>query len=165
MVPANSTITFVVAGTTNTLLPADATNIRSRISDRLGLYFTVLNLTVTPKTNLPWILDWEYAGAVTIKTRLAYAESDDIRSVIVNAFYEAAGAMPTVTIPAQGEQQGPAVGDSPGLPGSGIFKDIADRLQVAETTIILGILGIVALIVFSPAGREAGRSIGHIRAI
>jgi hypothetical protein len=70
-------------------------------------------------------------------------------------------------VPGAGEiQQGTAVD----YPGAGVdfgepFKKIGDWLQNAELIIVLGVVGIVALIVFSPAGKAGARSLGHVRLI
>lgn len=164
MVAANTTITFAVSGTTAGLVPVDATDVRSTVADRLSLYFTVLALTVKPPSwidgivNVEW-LHWSYTASVTLKTRIAYGDIDDIRSVVANAFYIATGAMPTVSAPALGEtQQLPATD----YPGSGIGDALgkaADKFLSAEMIIVLGIIGVVALIAFSPAGK----AIGNIR--
>lgn len=169
MVRANSTITFSVSGTTAGLIPTNAVSVRSTVADRLSLYFDLLTLTITPPSwmqsilNVEW-LHWSYTASVTLKTRVDHADIDDVRAVVANAFYTATGAMPTVSAPALGEVEQPTRED-PGTGIGGFFKGLADRLQTAETVLVLGIVGVVALIVFSPAGKAGARSLGNIRAI
>lgn len=166
MVAANTTITFAVSGTTAGLVPVDATDVRSTVADRLSLYFTVLALTVKPPSwidgivNVEW-LHWSYTASVTLKTRIAYRDIDDIRSVVANAFYIATGAMPTVSAPALGETQQPPATDYPGSGIGDALEKAADKFLSAEMIIVLGIVGVVALIAFSPAGK----AIGNIRLI
>lgn len=170
MVRAKSTITFAVSGTTAGWIPTDATSVRSVVADRLGIFFDLIALTIKPPSwlenvvNVEW-LHWSYTASVTVKTRVDHADVDDVRSVVANAFYVATGAMPTVSIPSAGEIQqiGPIA-----YPGTGV--DLGDPLgklgtmfQNAELILVIGIIAVVALIVFSPAGREGARSLGHVR--
>lgn len=154
MVPAGSTITFSVVGTTAGLLPIDATDLRSRVVDRLGLFFTVLNCTIARGSTLGNIIDfqwlhWNYTATVTIKTRLAYGATDDVRSVIANAFYLAGGALPTVTT------AGETAGQVETTTGPDAFGGLKDLITNTELLIVGGLVLIVGLVVFSPAGKTA----------
>lgn len=163
MVRAGETITFQVVGTTAGIIPVDATDLRTQVVDRLGLYFLVTNAAITRGSLLSNILDfqwlhWDYRATVTIKTRLGYGDLDDVRSVIANAFYQAGGALPTVTAPGYGETQGPADTQT----ASGTLGSIGGFLTQTEYLLVGGAVAIVALIAFSPATRAAARGGIHV---
>lgn len=166
MIAANTTITFAVAGTTAGLVPTDATSVRSTVADRLSLYFDLLAFTLKPPSwidgivNVEW-LHWSYTASVTVKTRIDHGDIDDVRSVVANAFYVATGAMPTVSAPSLGEIQQPPATDYPGSGIGNALEHVADKFLSAEMIVVLGIVGVVALIAFSPAGK----AIGNIRLI
>lgn len=177
MVPHGSLIIFDVNGTTGGLAPVDDTDLRSRIIAGLAPYFTVMEVAITRGSTLSNIIDfqwfhWNYSAVVTLRTRSDYADVEDVRSVLIHAFYDAGGAFPTVTIRTLGEAQGPSVtttgpsiagGVSDGLKAaSDAVKALFAQLQTTEYLLIGGVVLIVALIVFSPAGRAAGRSGVHV---
>jgi len=170
VIRANSTITFAVSGTTAGLIPTNALSVRTTVADRLSLYFDMLALTITPPSwmatvlNVEW-LHWSYTASVTVKTRIDHGDIDDVRSVVANAFYIATGAMPTVSVPGAGEIQQNAPVD---YPGTGIdlgapLEKLGEWFQNTEMILVLGVLGIVALIMFSPAGKAGARSLGNVR--
>lgn len=170
MIKAKSTITFSVSGTTAGIVPVDATDVRTTVADRLSLYFDLLALTIKPPSwlegivNVEW-LHWSYTASVTVKTRVDHNDIDDVRSVVANAFYVATGAMPTISAPALGEMQQPPATDYPGSGIGDALKKAADKFVTAETIIVLGVLGVVALIMFSPTGKAAGGSLGKLRLV
>jgi hypothetical protein len=175
VVKANSTITFTVNGVTQGYIPVTAKDVHASVADRLSLYFDVIALTITPPNwvkstiGFDW-LHWPYSSSVTIKTRVDHGDIDDVRSVIANAYYLSAGAMPSVSVPALGESQGPATESHTGL-GEVLAtiekkaKEAAKQFEQYEMIIVLGVIGVVALIMFSPAGKAGARSLGNVRLI
>jgi hypothetical protein len=78
--------------------------------------------------------------------------------------------MPSVSVPALGESQGPATESHTGL-GEVLAtiekkaKEAAKQFEQYEMIIVLGVIGVVALIMFSPAGKAGARSLGNVRLI
>lgn len=186
MVPSGARLTFDVQGSTGGYFIVDDTTLRNEVVQRLSAFFSAPTVEITRGSTLANIVDfqwlhWNYSAVITLKTRIDYSEYDDIGRVIANAFYNAGGALPTVTSRDAGDTQGPAFTETGGVADFGasiedliaktsagvgtgldnLFKPLTDLFKQTEYLVIGGIVLIVALIVFSPAGRTAARSLGR----
>lgn len=169
MVSQGTSLRFDVQGTTGGLAPIDDTDLRSAVVGGLAPYFDVLNVAITRGSLLENMIDfqwyhWDYSAAVTIRLRGDYGALADVGSVIRSVFWSAAGAAPTVTSRDAGESQDPAL-TTTGPDLAGLGQGLVDFLKNTEWLIVGGLILIVALVMFSPTGRAAGRSLGNIRAL
>jgi len=156
MVAADSVLTLEVQGQTGGWVPTDDTGLRAGVLNRLTPYFDVLGATITRGSTLSNILDfqwfhWQYKAVLTIKTRIGYASPDDVRSIVAAAFYNAGGAMPSVSIRSLGETQGPGV-EQTGLGLGGL-------LTGSTALIVVGLVGLVYVIAYAPNVRDVARAV------
>jgi len=156
MVAADSVLTLEVQGQTGGWIPTDDTALRAGVLNRLTPYFDVISATITRGSTVANILDfqwfhWNYKAVIAIKTRIGYASPDDVRSIVASAFYNAGGAMPSVSIRSLGVTQGPGV-EQEGPSLGGLF---------AGTTaiVVLGLVGLVYVIAYAPNVRDVARAV------
>jgi hypothetical protein len=103
MIAAGTRLTMSVKGeTTNTIwnpLGFQTDDLRSGVLSLLSSSMTVNSLGVTARSTIyTGYLGWPYTATITITTRTAYAKAEDLASIIANAFYQAAGSLPTVNV-------------------------------------------------------------------
>lgn len=141
MLRAGSQVTFDVQGSTGGMLPVDDTDLRNALISKLAAFFQVVNIAIVKGSMVSNIIDfqwfhWNYSATVTIVTRMDYGDVTDLRGVIANAFYDAGGAIPTVTVRGVDMPQGPAVtntgiGVGSLLAGSGVLVALVAVAAVA----------------------------------
>jgi|SRR5882672_3181880 len=195
MVRAGDSLTFDVQGETGGFVPVDDTDLTAAVNDQLAQHFQVVRNDLTRGSAFSNIvtgqwLHWSYTAVVTVRLRGDYGSPADVGSIIANAFYNAGGAIPAVTSRELGESAGTGItttgpdfgsaiddliastsegignaGRGLGEGLAGLFKPLTELATQTEWLIVGGLVLIVALIVFSPAGRAAGRSVGNIRAV
>jgi hypothetical protein len=156
MVAADSVLTLEAQGQTGGWIPTDDTALRAGVLNRLTPFFDVLGATITRGSTVANILDfqwfhWQYKAIVTIKTRIGYASPDDVRSIVGSAFYQAGGAMPSITIRSLGETQGPGI-EQEGPSLGGLFTG-------TTAVIVLGLVGLVYVIAYAPNVRDVARAV------
>ena len=110
MVPAGSTLTLDVRGTATSWLPTTPAGIRAAALDDLSPFFDVPDLVLSSTSILGSQVtfpsfNYPYTGVLTLRTRVAYGDTDDVASIVANAFYNHAGSVPTVTVRGYGVQQ------------------------------------------------------------
>lgn len=143
MVPAGQTIVFDVEGETGGWFPVDDTDLRAKVLAGLTPFFTVTEVAVTRGSTLSNVLEfqwyhWNYRAAVTLTTRVGYAALDDVRAVVAHAFYDAGGAMPTVTSPTYQESQGAGVTTTgPSMLGALGFSAVVALAGLALVAVIM----------------------------
>lgn len=177
MLAHGTTVIFDVQGSTGGYLPIDDTDLRTAIIGNLAAFFEVLSVAIVKGSTLANIIDfqwlhWNYSATVIVRTRIDYALVDDLRGVIATAFYDAGGAVPSVTIRTVDDAQAPAITNQGVDFGSAIdtlinattkaAKPVTDLITHTEWLIVGGLVVIVALIVFSPAGKAAGKAGVHL---
>jgi hypothetical protein len=117
MIANGTTITFTVRGTTGDILPRTVANVRNDVIDRLTPFFDVASVDMSTSSILSDPLhslsDWPYTAKVHVTVRADYGDIRDVDSVIANAFYNAAGNLPTVT--ADGFEQGQGTDSTQGV--------------------------------------------------
>lgn len=190
MVSPDTIITFDVQGTTDLFFATDPATVRSEVMNELSKNFDVMTAIIKPPSVIQDLMSGlfvnsPYTAVITLQTRSAYGRTSDIGSVIAHAFYNAVGALPTVNArpvavqPSPSDQpieeQGPTLGSiGTGLEGAAkgvtdsiaaAFKALEESLGKTALLLVGGLVIIVAIIAFSPAGREGARSVGRIRAI
>ena len=147
MVQPNTTITIDIEGQTGGWLPIDDTDLRAGVLNALTPFVDVLGLTITRGSLLSNVLDfqwfhWNYSAVLTVRTRLGYADADDLRSIVAGIFYDRGGAMPTVTLRTFGESQGPGVTQT----GLGLLE----LLTGTTALVVLGVVGLVYVVAYGP---------------
>ena len=113
MIAAGSTLTLDVQGTVGEWLPRTADEVRGAVLGVLGGSFTVHDVQIERATFLSdpenlYYWAWGYKAIVTLTTREGYGDAADVGAIVANAFYQAGGVVPTVTVRGSGPQQGPA---------------------------------------------------------
>ncbi len=94
MIPAGTTLTFVVSGHVSTWTPieADPSRVEDIVTNQLMPFLTVKAVRVVPSTlALGGLLEYEYTASVAVATRVAHARAEDVTGWIVSAFYAATG--------------------------------------------------------------------------
>lgn len=81
--------------------PRSVADVRSAVIDGLTPFFDVPDVPiVTPSflsDPLDYFINWPYTAKVRAIVKADYAEIRDVDSIVANAFYNAAGELPTVT--------------------------------------------------------------------
>lgn len=79
-------------------------DLQSGVMDILEKKFTVHSVSVMPRSNVYiGYLSWPYRGEVILTTKVAYAKADDVASIVANAFYQVAGALPGACVDGYGQ--------------------------------------------------------------
>lgn len=141
MIVHGTRITFTVKGVTGYLLPRNVESVRGIVIDGLTPYLDVISVSFDTNSILsdPFhsLSNWPYTAHVTAITRVDHGDIRDIDSIVANAFYNAAGEVPTVTADgieapqADNTQAGISLGTGIGIGG-----------------VVVAALAIVALVVF-----------------
>lgn len=158
MVRGGTSITFQVQGGTASVLRPDVTQLRASVIAFLSGYFFVESVEINVRSLVGSIMagefwNYDYTAIVQLTTRGDYASSRDIASVIAHSFYAATGGMPTVSTDFRDSLGG--ITDQPGPP-------LLDSLTNIPQLLVLGIVLIVGLIAFSPAGKALGANVGRL---
>ena len=150
MLPAGTTLTFDVKGTAGQWIPRTVADVRAGVIDSLTPHAHVYDVSLTRESFLSdpenlYYWAWPYVAVVTLQSRMTYAHSDDLASIVAHAFYSAAGALPTVTARGYGPQQTPDV-----ITGTTVFGSLG----------LVVVLAVVAAGVWfaGPLVRTAGRA-------
>lgn len=120
MIPAGTTLTLDIQGTTGQFVPRTASDVEVDVSNALTPYLDVYNIQITRGSLLSdplrlYYWNWPYTAVVIVRTRVDHAEADDVATYVRTAFYSASGEMPTVTVRGSGPQQTPDVTTGPSL--------------------------------------------------
>jgi hypothetical protein len=115
-IAANAAIAFSVAGSAGEWVPRTPDDVRSAAVSGLSLYGVVNPLTITKlSSRLPLstidLWDWRYTATGVITTRYGHASIEDLRKVIADVFWSAAGEPVTVAFPNFGEIVGSGIDD------------------------------------------------------
>lgn len=181
MFPRGSSATFDVVGDsdflTNGVLTAD--QLRADVLNILGGTFDVPAFNIA----LPSYFSTNYTATITVTARADYGQPEDAGAIVANAFYQVTGSLPTVAIdstvidsalPAV-TSPGPTAEITTGLQsllvgvenaitglgaamGKGLGNAAAPAVNLSMFAIV-ALLGLVAIVVFSPTGREVGKGI------
>lgn len=153
MIPAGTTITFQVAGSTGIGLTGFGTSpdsVRNDVTAYLSGFFDVYSVTVNAESLLQSAIEfswnWTYTATVTLGTREDYGSVDDIGSIVAHAFYQAGGALPTVSAPDYGE---PTQGQLPVNQGPNL-GGFLQGLQGTTALLVVGLVVLVGLLAFGP---------------
>ena len=156
MVRAGTALTFVVAGRTAGLFPVNAGDVRNDVINRLIPFCTVDNVIIN-KPALGEIVDpsqwfhWDYTATVMLRPKADYGTADDVGSIIANAFYQAAGAVPTVT---QGTTIVPPIGQ-----WGTTISDVVDSITFSSPVMLAVLLvgGLALLVAYGPNLKGIGK--------
>jgi len=160
MVRADTTLTFDIEGTTGGWLPIDDTDLRSGVANALTPFVDVLEVAITRGSFLANVIDvqwwhWNYRAVVTLRTRSAYADADDIRSVVAGVFYQAAGAMPSVTVRSFGEAQGAGVTQT----SAPAVRAFLNALTGTGVLLLVAVVGLVWIVAYGPNVGSVARAV------
>lgn len=112
MVRNGQTITFDVQGSTGAYLPRTVNGVRQAAIDALTPFFSVQDVSIASSSFLSDPLHslslWPYRATVRATVQADYADIRDVDSIVANAFYQAAGELPTVTANGYEASQGSA---------------------------------------------------------
>jgi hypothetical protein len=101
MIAAGSSLTFTVRGTTEASqwqVVFTPGMLRSGVVDVLSRVLDVVRVDVSSDdTIITGTLPWTYRADVQVRTRAAYAQSNDVAAIVANAFAQAGGNVPTVS--------------------------------------------------------------------
>lgn len=159
MVRAGQSVTLSVQGRTGGFFRPEAGAMRSDVIGFISAYFTVESVEINIRSALGSIAagelwNYDYSALVTVKPRSDYGSPDDIASIVAHAFYITGGALPTVQVSSVSGSLGGVTSSGPDLGGA--LQSFADLPKI----LIVGIVALVAIIAFSPAGTKlAGRKI------
>lgn len=185
MVPTGSQLTFAVDGQVDTGITDWRTtpdDLRTAVINSLRLSLTVNAVVVTPLSVIVAFGDWRYTAMVSVTTKTAHAQADDVGSIVAHAFYEGAGALPTVTVTnapvptaAGGITEGPGVFDGIGSGvhdavdgvaktisdalaklGSGIGQGVGNAAKPATDLLVIGAVGVVVIIYILAKSPQTG---------
>jgi hypothetical protein len=102
MISAGSTLDFNVRGTTQAAqfqVFYNEAQLAGDVSTKLSALLDVIDVEVKATgTVITGTLPWEYTARVRVRTRVAHASASDVGSMVANAFFRAAGNMPSVSV-------------------------------------------------------------------
>jgi hypothetical protein len=139
MVTRGTLMTFDVAGSSS-LFPHTSEGIRSDAIDELSHYFDRIQVSMTTESftddPLRMFKPLEYTAVVQAAPLADYADPHDVASIVRNAFYNAAGALPTVTVRGVDVPIGPPKQQTPGL-----------SLTTGLVLIVVGLIAVAVIVV------------------
>ena len=119
MITRGTVMVFDVAGSSAAFPPYTADGVRSDAIDELANYFDQIQVSVTTPSfsddPLRAFKPLQYQAVVSAAPLADYADPHDVASVVRNAFYNAAGAVPTVSVRGTDVPIGPPTQQTPGL--------------------------------------------------
>lgn len=143
MINAGTVVDLTVRGQTETSqfqIVFTPTMLRGSAIEFLAQRFDVVDVQVaTDDLIITGTLPWTYTARVRVRTRDAFASASDVASIAANAFYQASGTLPTVTVSSTSN----APGASQPLPepwGGFNFPDVP-----VTTTIVVAAVAILVL--------------------
>lgn len=118
IVRTGTVLTFTVQGTTGEYIPRAVESVRALVIDGLTPFFDVADVSIETGSFLSdplhYLSDWPYTATVRATVRTDYGDIRDVDSIVANAFYNAAGNLPTVTADDFEAGQGDSATTAPG---------------------------------------------------
>lgn len=139
MIPAGTLLTFDVAGSSD-LWPHTPEGIRQSALDAMPAYFderTQISLTTPSFSDDPLRMfkGVQYQAVVQASPLADYGDPHDVASLVRHVFFDAAGALPTVTVRGVDTSIGPPVKETPGI-NIGMYAGLAVVALVAIAVIV-----------------------------